>query len=92
MVLMLWKQQHNCNSSGCRAAMLHGNLRVNSSRPGQSGSSSGHASLADILLPLTNFSVVSTAALLDAAGGRVRSSAEKRELVQGHQDLYCRCA
>jgi hypothetical protein len=45
--------------------------------------------LAPRLLPLTNFSALTTAALLDAHAGA--GAAEARALVQLHQELYCRC-
>jgi hypothetical protein len=46
------------------------------------------AAQAHRLLPLTNFSALTTVALLDAHPGA--SSAERRELVRLHQELYCR--
>lgn len=45
-------------------------------------------SLADMLLPLTNLSSLTTAALLDAH--RPLSSSSARGLVRLYQDLYCR--
>jgi hypothetical protein len=93
LTMLLWQQQQSCNSSGGRiASSQHSTLRLSGSGARQSGRSAGRTSVADILLPLTNLGVVTTAALLDAAGGRAGSSTEKRELVRGHQDLYCRCA
>lgn len=47
-------------------------------------------SLAYRLLPLTNLSALTTAALLDAA--QSNASAHGRRLVRLHQDLYCRWA
>jgi hypothetical protein len=46
--------------------------------------------LAHRLLPLTNLSALSTAALLDAAPGL--GPADARALVRLHQELHCRCA
>ena len=45
-------------------------------------------SVAHLLLPLTNLSALTTAALLDAAGAN--HSREGRALVRLQQDLYCR--
>ena len=64
--------------AGCAVAHAHA--------PG--GAGAVDLLLAHRLLPLTNLSALSTAAMFDAAPGI--SSAEGRGLVRLYQELYCR--
>jgi hypothetical protein len=54
-----------------------------------SAAAAGLVKQAPRLLPLTNFSSLTTAALLDAQPGV--SSGDARDLVRLHQEFYCRC-
>jgi len=83
MLLLAWQQGRRCACGGSQQQQRLASIG------GGATAVAVDASMAHMLLPLTNFSALTTAVLLDAHGKI--GTEQARGLVRLHQELYCRC-
>jgi hypothetical protein len=100
LLILAWQLRRPAPAGSSPSAIKHGWPQHERALEGEATSSGAarsaeqqqprpvDARLAHLLLPLTNFSALTTAALLDAGGGAGGDQA--RRLVRLHQDLFCR--